>query len=101
MTYRSMRESIDAMAPLESWLFWLAVANFVALWVIGFALGGNALNGMSAEGHYYLGSDGKYFEVSRAVFQFSAWQTYSAFVTLFLGMWALFRGRLRASRLPN
>ena len=61
--------------------FFFGVANFVAYWIIGVYLGGDAIGGKAVDGHYFLGNRGYLTEVSRAVFTYSRWHARSVFVT--------------------
>jgi len=57
------------------------------LWIVNFAfyigvaswLGGDAVNGHSEAGHYFLAMHGRLTEVSHDVFNFSLWYTYFLF----------------------
>jgi len=74
------------MEPVASgkawvWLFFLALANFFAFVLISLYLGGDAVNGKIDSGRFYLGSHGRYTEVSARVFTYSKWHTYSVLVT--------------------
>ncbi|HEY4943729.1 MAG TPA: hypothetical protein VII56_20040 [Rhizomicrobium sp.] len=59
----------------------LGLANFFAFMVGTLVLGGDAVNGHAANGHYFLDDKGHLTEVSRAVFLYSKWHVYSLFVT--------------------
>jgi hypothetical protein len=59
----------------------LALGNFFAFFVIAIHLGGDAVNGMSEGGRFFLMSHGRYTEVSECVFTYSLWHTYSVWVT--------------------
>ena len=61
--------------------FTLAALNFGVFVVVSHYIGGDALNGYSAGGRYYLDSKGHLTEVSRAVFAYSKWHAISLFVT--------------------
>jgi hypothetical protein len=63
------------------------VANFLVFWVAAVLLGGDALNGSAAGGHYYLWSRGHLTEVSRGVWIYSwahAFFTFTTFPILFI-----------------
>jgi hypothetical protein len=49
----------------------LAMVNIVVFVVVAMAIGGDALNGTSVDGHYYLASHGRLTEVSAGVFHYS------------------------------
>lgn len=57
------------------------VASFALFFASTLYFGGEALSGHQAGGRYFLSNEGKLTEVSRAVFQFSWWQTISVFIT--------------------
>jgi hypothetical protein len=71
--------------PIPGWLVYaigiVAVVNFFGFVGIADYLGGDALNGHEAEGHYFLSNHGHLTEVSRAVFKYSQWHFGSLFVT--------------------
>ena len=71
--------------PLPNWLVYtvgaIAIANFVAFILIAESIGGDALNGYAAQGHYFLSNHGRLIEVSRVTFECSRWHTISLFVT--------------------
>lgn len=69
-------------------LFWLAIANFSAFVAIALVLGGDAWNGHVLHGHYFLGMNMRYTEVSRGVFVYSYWHVASLMVTHPLGLLA-------------
>src|SRR5215831_9649657 len=56
--------------------------NLVSWVVFTMTQGGDALNGKVEGGRYYLGSHGRYTEVSARKYQFSRCQTVSNMVTL-------------------
>jgi hypothetical protein len=86
------------MSHLERVLFWLAIWNFVLFVAIAVPLGGDALNGMSRDGHYYLMQHGIYTEVSKPIFIYSTIHTLSLFVTHPVGVIVALRARNRARR---
>jgi hypothetical protein len=57
-------------------LLWSWIANFVLYAFIASWLGGDAFNGHSSGGHYYLAMHGHLTEVSRTAFEYSLWHTY-------------------------
>ncbi len=59
----------------------LGVINFAVFFVVALIIGGDAVNGYAANGHYYLASHGRYTEVSRHIFIYSRWHVYSLFIT--------------------
>ena len=58
-------------------LLW--IANFAVYVGVAIWLGGDAFNGHSDAGRYFLAMRGHLTEVSRGVFQFSRWYTYILF----------------------
>lgn len=49
----------------------IGFVNFTCFWIADVAIGGSAANGKIEGGKLYLGSHGKYTEVSKAVFDYS------------------------------
>lgn len=64
----------------------LGVVNFVSFFVIAVAIGGDAMNGRTIDGHFYLANHGRLTEVSEAVYTYSLWHVRSVFVTHPLAM---------------
>lgn len=62
---------------LMRWLGRLLLFNWMAWFAITFAIGGDAISGKAANGHYYVSSHGVLTEVSAAMFAFSRWHTYA------------------------
>jgi hypothetical protein len=60
--------------------------NFVVFCIVAIAIGGDAINGKTVGGHFYLASHGKLTEVSEAVFTYSRWHVFSLIVTHPLAM---------------
>src|ERR1700744_5102614 len=80
-------------------LLGVAILNFAAFFIMAVYLGGDAINGMIKDGHYYLGEHGRYTEVTEAVFNYSRHQAYSVFVTHPVGMAAAwYFGRLTSPK---
>lgn len=59
----------------------LPVINIAVYVTVAGYLGGDAINGRVDDGRYFLGSHGKYTEVSRAVFDYSRIHTYTVWAT--------------------
>ena len=59
----------------------VAVVNFVAFAIGATYLGGDAVNGHAANGHYFLSNKGQVTEVSQTVFMYSKWHVFSVFIT--------------------
>ena len=62
------------------------LVNFAAFVVVYVVIGGDAIQGHSAFGYYFVCSHGKCREVSEAVFHYSWWHTQSVYFTIFIGM---------------
>ena len=50
---------------------WLAI--FISFFVVSLSIGGDALNGYVANGHYFLGNRHRFTEVGPTVFAYSRW----------------------------
>jgi len=59
----------------------LAGVNFISFLAISIYLGGDARNGHIKNGHYFLGSHGKYTEVGQTVWNYSYWHATSILAT--------------------
>lgn len=59
----------------------LGLLNFFVFFCTAMYLGGDAINGHSSNGHYYLADHGHLTEVSRAVFAYSKWHVISVWIT--------------------
>ena len=64
----------------------IGILNFLAFAITATSLGGDAINGRSENGHYYLSSHGKSTEVSEAVYNYSRMHDYSVWITHPLAM---------------
>jgi hypothetical protein len=62
----------------------LAWLNFVVFWVVTVCLGGDAGNGYSKNGHFFVCAHGACHEVSKAIWNYSYWHSISAFWGIFL-----------------
>jgi len=65
-------------------VIYLGPLNFISFLAIDFLIGGDAPNGKSENGHYYLNNHGTYTEVSHTIFTYSAVHAYSALIGLVL-----------------
>src|SRR5205807_853436 len=87
--YRDIEERARG-GPIPAWLVYaigvLAVVNFLSFFASSFYLGGDAINGHQAAGHYFLADHGHMTEVSRTVFEYSRWHALSLLVTHPLAM---------------
>jgi hypothetical protein len=64
----------------------VGILNFTTYLIILLVFGGDAINGKVEAGKYYLCEHGRYTEVSRSVFEYSRFHTYSVWITVPLGM---------------
>ena len=62
-------------------VFVLALVNFASFIIVDQYLGGDALNGYTKDGHYFLCNHGWHTEVSRAVWTYSYYHAISIVVT--------------------
>jgi hypothetical protein len=62
----------------------LVVVNFSTFIVASLYLGGDALNGYTHEGHYFVCAHGSCTEVSRAIWHYSYWHALTALGGIFL-----------------
>lgn len=67
----------------------VGAANFIALSIGEDALGGNAINGKVEGGRFYVGSHGKFTEVTRRQFEHSRWHCRSVWFTHPLAMFCM------------
>lgn len=65
----SKTKSLVTYLPMLFIIGWFL--NFVLFVALSMYLGGDALNGKIQDGHHFLGSHGKYTEVSYEVFTYS------------------------------
>lgn len=85
-------------AELPIWIRTVQIitgVNFVAFWLISVFNDGDALTGRIAAGHYFIGSHGRYTEVSKTFFEYSRIHGLSIFITVPLAILAVawFMGR--------
>jgi hypothetical protein len=59
----------------------IGIVNFAVFFIGSIYFGGDAVNGYSCKGHYFLGSHGRYTETTKAVYTYSRWHVYSLFIT--------------------
>ncbi len=71
---------------LAETLFKIGILNFLVFVVLALAIGGDALNGHEANGHYYLANHGELTEVCQFVFIYSQVHAMSLFITHPLAM---------------
>jgi hypothetical protein len=70
------------MDSIIRWAGAAVVANFVVFVVVTLVIGGDAFQGYSTAGHYFLNQKGHFTEVSKAIFIYSWWHTVSVLVTM-------------------
>jgi hypothetical protein len=63
-------------------LFGLCCANVLAYFIVSFGIGGDALKGEVIDGHFYVGHQGTFVEVSEAAYTYARWHGISLFLTL-------------------
>ncbi|MBS0276418.1 MAG: hypothetical protein JSR81_02250 [Proteobacteria bacterium] len=80
---KSSPNSEDGIAP--RWLAALValwcVIDFAAFVVVSIFIGGDAINGYTKGGYYFVCMHGSCHEVTRAVFEYSRWHAISLFVS--------------------
>ncbi len=72
---------MSRLKPLANAVFFLAIVNFLSFVAGAILLGGDAVNGHAANGHYFLNSHGRLTEVSAEVFRYSTWHARSVMLT--------------------
>jgi hypothetical protein len=86
---------------LAKCLIVLCFANFATFVALSIYLGGDALNGHAQAGRYFLANHGVLTEVSRTVFMYSKWHSYSLVVSLPVLLIALFATHATQSASSN
>jgi hypothetical protein len=66
----------------------LSFVNFRAFGQMSRTIGGDAMNGYAAGGHYFVNSHGRYTEVSEAVYNYNWWHALSIMISIPLAMLA-------------
>lgn len=64
----------------------IALINYILFAFLWIMLGGSAINGVSAEGHYFISASGHLVEVTRSIFELSVWLSYGLFITFPIGL---------------
>ena len=59
----------------------VGLLNFLIYIFVAASIGGDAINGKTEGGKFYLAKHGRFTEVSRLVFEYSRFHTYSVWVT--------------------
>src|SRR4051812_13264385 len=77
MPYRLSHRAKLVMVPVAV----VAALNFVAFFCGDVWLGGSAQNGYAKDGHYFLGSHGRYTEVTKTVWTYSCYHGTSVLMT--------------------
>jgi hypothetical protein len=81
--------AVGGSAGMTNFLKWAGAAvtlNWVIWWAEAVAIGGTAVGGRISDGHYYVVSHGAFTEVSRSMFAFSIWHTYSTWISFSLAI---------------
>jgi hypothetical protein len=69
----------------------MGLINYLTFLALAVVLGGNALHGYAASGHYYLLHAGHVARVSRIAFLASKWQSYALLMTFPTGLLCAWR----------
>jgi hypothetical protein len=78
------------MRRLAFTLVLIGIINFVSYVIIAMSLGGNAVSGKAEGNKFYLREHGRYTEVSRLVYDYSRYHTYSVWITQPLAMFGVY-----------
>ena len=70
------------LAKLGRLLSLLSTLNFIAFFIGALLMGGDALSGYAAAGHYFVANHGQLTEVSHALFVYSKLHAYSVILSL-------------------
>ena len=90
----------NTLRTLCIWVVAIALLNFFVFWVAAVYLGGDALNGKTDHGRFFLMSHGPYTEVSADLFTYSKWHASSLWVThplAFVAAYLILRGKRRST----
>jgi hypothetical protein len=83
-----MRITFRTFSRRAKWIVYptvgAAMANFLAFILVSLYFGGDALNGYTKAGHFYICAHGACKEVSSAFWRYSYWHALSAFGLIFL-----------------
>ncbi len=79
-----------ARSGIGAFLFFGGMTNFFVHVVVHCSIGGDALYGKIVDEHYFLGSHGRYVEVSAQVFRYSHIHAVSAWISLALAILGMF-----------
>ena len=97
-------KEVSRWADFPVWLRVLAVVaivNFATYLIIAVKSGGDAWNGYSKAGRYFLASHGTYTEVSKAFWTYSYYHTIAVWAThgvVFIGMAVFLNSKRRGRR---
>ncbi len=64
----------------------IGILNFISFWIVAGVIGGDAVNGKTVGGRYYVSDHGHDTEVSRSVFDYCRFHAHSVWVTHPLAM---------------
>jgi hypothetical protein len=77
-----MRRKFKEISKRAKWILnataLLVGPNFLAFWLMGTYLGGDALNGYAQGQHYFLCGHGACHEVSESIWRYSYWHAITA-----------------------
>ena len=76
----------------------LCLANFIAFFIAAMILGGDALNGKTEGGRFFLADHGTLTEVSRVTFVYSRYHAMSLFITTPIAFLAAWRVKVARDR---
>jgi hypothetical protein len=69
------------------------LANFIVFFVVAVVLGGDAINGKTDGGRYFLANHGRLTQVSRGIFEYSRYHAISLFITHPMALLAAWRAK--------
>jgi|SRR5580658_4198589 hypothetical protein len=81
-----MNSNLKRIKIIAGILLGIAGLNFIVFVIAAICIGGDALNGRTEGGHYFVANHGKLTEVSRAVWIYSRIHACSVMVTHPLGI---------------
>lgn len=76
------------LAKACGWICLIAIVNFLAFLSLYFLLGGDAIHGGAADGHYFVADHGHSTEVSYGTWLYSCVHAYSVLITIPLAILA-------------
>lgn len=76
-----MNTNLKRIKIIAGILIGIATLNFIAFFIVAICVGGDAINGKTEGGHYFVADHGKLTEVSRALWIYSRIHACSVMVT--------------------